>query len=123
MFFTTDDGVNVIQFGTGDIRIAPGILVDEAAGSISLIPDERHPINSRDENLETRYDIELGVHTRLVFTDVRSIDVLIDMLYETRDLMGSGLPGSEMGTPRKIIVYLLLKLGNTILWLSDYCRK
>jgi hypothetical protein len=123
MFFIDDDGVNVVQFGTGDISISPGLIKDSNNGSVSLIPQKPQPINARDDYLGNRIDTDLGVHTRLVFTDSRSIDVLVNMLEASRELMDEGLKLDKIGFPKSAIILVLIRVGNAILKLSDYLRK
>jgi len=84
MFFT-ERGVNVIQFGSGDIEINAGILLDNLGVAISLIPlnPRIEPNSNIDRSIEHNKgmtDEQVGVNTRLVFTDSRSIDALIDQL-------------------------------------------
>lgn len=122
MFFTTDEGVNVVQFGEGDILVCAGMLrpedVDnEHIGSVSLVPRKPHPINSRDLSAGGKPDTDLGVHTRLIFTDIRSIDVLVDELLIAKDIMKSGKIYEDM--KRRSLVRILVWIGNNILKLAD----
>ena len=90
MFFKTDEKINVIQFGTGDIGITAGLLdlPEETIGSVALTPKDPNEIGSEfNTGDECKLDTMIGCHTRLVFTDKRSIDVLIDRLEKCKVLM------------------------------------
>ena len=90
MFFQDDDMINVIQFGTGDIGVTAGVLdePDQTIGCVSLIPKEAAEIGSTYEHSdECVLDSMIGCHTRLVFTDARSIDVLIKYLKRCKKIM------------------------------------
>ncbi len=90
MFYTTDFGMNVIQFGTGDIEVSNGrVLVDNEKEMFPCVtfakiqpgkigdfcsPDKHHePAEQRDD-----------IHTCLIFTDIRSLDVLLESLQEVK---------------------------------------
>lgn len=85
MFFT-EKGVNIIQFGSGDIEVNGCVLKGEPQiGAVSLIPldppvEPNSDIDRSKERAARMVDTDLGVHTRLVFTDTRSIDALINQL-------------------------------------------
>ena len=90
MFFKTEEGINVIQFGTGDIGITAGLLdlPEETIGSVALTPKDPNEIGAEfNTGDECKLDTMIGCHTRLVFTDKRSIDVLIDRLEKCKVLM------------------------------------
>lgn len=94
MFFIDGDGVNVIQFGTGDILIGAGMLDDpeNMIGAVALIPQEPVGIGvPRDLVAENGgiapADTDFGVHTRLVFTKPESIDVLVEHLLAVKEAM------------------------------------
>lgn len=94
MFYVDEDGVNVIEFGTGDVLVACGILDDPtiSVGSVSLIPQEARELGAEhcliDENGgECPLDTDVGVHTRLLFTATESIDVLIEHLIGAKKAM------------------------------------
>jgi len=91
MIYKNDFGCNVIQFGTGDIEVGNGrvmsndekemfpccTFVEKPAGEIGALC---HP-ESKDDPAEEREDI----HTAFVFTDVRSVQVVIDHLEEVKE--------------------------------------
>ena len=89
MFFKNDSGENVIQFGCGDILVCPGVLdyPHESIVSLSLVPSNPKPIGHECSFGECVLDTSIGVHTRLVFTNILSIDVLIDALREVKKIM------------------------------------
>ena len=92
MFFTDDDGTNVIQFGNGDIEVAHGVLADptETFGSVAFIPCPPGEIGRHNPNNVTEecsLDVDRGVHTRLVFTDIKSIEGVINQLEKCKEAM------------------------------------
>ena len=90
MFFTTDDKVNVVQFGSGDIEVSGSLLDEptETIGCLALIPRTPGEIGkSVPKREECVLDTMIGVHTRLTFTDIRSIDVIIDQLKIVKQCM------------------------------------
>jgi len=90
MIYKNDDGSNVIQFGTGDIYVGNGRVssndekhsypccsfTEQKAGEIG------RGINRQQENKVIK---ENEVHTLFVFTDIKSIDVLIEQLTWSRE--------------------------------------
>lgn len=95
MPFHESEGVNIIEFGQGDIVVAPGWIdePEENKGCISLVPQKPRPIGTTkkawpgfDEG-ECPLDTMVGVHTRMVFTKVESIDVVIDALNQVKKNM------------------------------------
>ena len=103
MFFKTEEGINVIQFGTGDIGITTGLLdlPEETIGSVALTPKDPNEIGAEfNTGDECKLDTMIRCHTRLVFTDKRSIDVLISELTRCKVLMEIeiyGTPDTEEG--------------------------
>lgn len=92
MFYKDDTGINVIQFGTGDIECTAGLLdlPDETIGSVGFIPQTNQPIGGpaeRSKNDDGECKLETMAHTRLVFTKVESIDVLIEQLQKIKTIM------------------------------------
>lgn len=93
MFFTTNNGVNVIQFGSGDIEVGPATIKGNSKiGTVSLIPTKKpmkigEEIDRSKERKAGMTDADIGVHTRLVFTDSRSIDVLVEALLKAKQFM------------------------------------
>ena len=91
--YKNDFGTNVIQFGTGDIEVAGGrtlnnfekemypcvIFTQQEDGEIG----RRHPDyeNIKNDPAAARED----AHTLFVFTDIRSIDVVINQLERTKE--------------------------------------
>lgn len=90
MIFTDEDGVNVIQFGTGDIGVTSGMIDDpsETIGCVSLTQKDEAPIGEDwVHSDECVLDTSIGVHTRLVFPVVESIVVLISQLEKCKNAM------------------------------------
>lgn len=92
MFYKSDSGVNIIEFGTGDIEVCGTILKERnEVGCLYLIPQDPVPvgdwIDRSEENAAGLTDEDLGVHTRLIFTDPKSIDVVVEQLLEAKRLM------------------------------------
>jgi len=87
MFFTTKDKINVIQFGNGDIDVAAGLLdeLDKTIGCLSLSPREASKIGTITKRKECMLDTMCNVHTRLIFTDTESIDVVIEYLHQAKE--------------------------------------
>ena len=92
MFFTTEDKVNVIQFGNGDIDVSAGLIdeLDKTIGCLSLSPREPSEIGTVNERGECMLDTMCDVHTRLIFTDPKSIDVVIEYLQQAKECMRNG---------------------------------
>ena len=75
----------IIQFGTGDINIIPGILKEEEIGIIALREQKPREIglNNGDKSPSNLYEIPII----LQFNKTESIDVLIHTLKEVKDMM------------------------------------
>lgn len=101
MFFKSDAGVNIIQFGSGDIEIGGStVLGSPEVGAVSLVPLENpiepnSDIDRSKEEAAGMTDEEIGVHTRLVFTDTRSIDALVYALGRAKEYMESAIQEVE----------------------------
>jgi len=89
MFFKDEEGVSVIQFGAGDIDVSSGLLdvLDKTIGLVALTPRAPSKIGTESERDECMLDTMFGVHTRLVFTDAKAIDVLIECLEKAKQCM------------------------------------
>ena len=109
MFYTTDEGTSVIELGSGDTEIAGSHLEDEPEiGAISfiklIVPVQPGTQIDRTQEKEAGWtDEDLGVHTRIIFTDIRSIDVLIEQAMIARDLMIKHKTAATPGETAKII--------------------
>lgn len=88
MSFRKDGPVQEICFGTGDILIHGGLLDDpnKTIGCVSIMPGGFGVVGEK-YNHGCVLDTDLDVHTRLIFTDIRSIDVVIEHLEQTKRLM------------------------------------
>jgi len=92
MFFKDDTGINVIQFGTGDIEVTAGLLdlPKETIGCVSFISQGEMEIGGEAERAKTddgECKLDTLAHTRMVFTDVKSIDVVMEYLQKAKDDM------------------------------------
>mgnify|MGYP000129709624 CR=1 FL=1 len=91
MIYKNEDGTNVIQFGTGDIEVGNGrvpeekgeesfpccMFVEKTEGEIGKFVNP----DSVGEPAKPRSD----AHTLFVFTDPRSVDVVIDHLQQAKE--------------------------------------
>jgi hypothetical protein len=79
------NGTNIIQFGTGDINVSSGkLIVDEDVPFVSFTQGSngeigRDTLDEKDMGEDGRIS-DNGSHTRLIFTNEASIDVLINHL-------------------------------------------
>lgn len=91
MIYKNEDGTNVIQFGTGDIEVGNGRVLEEKGKEmfpcvmfmekeVGEIGKYCHPDKVTDP-AEPRPD----AHTIFVFTDIRSFDVVIGNLQEAKE--------------------------------------
>ena len=89
MKIESDDGITVIEMGTGDTLVTYGILdeTDETTGCISFCENGTGNIGEEWETDECKLDTMIGVHTRITFSDTRSIDVVIEMLERAKKAM------------------------------------
>jgi len=92
MFFTDKNGINACQLGTGE-RI---VLVSEAElegvsakECISVVfgETEKGNIGRCLPQYKNKKDFEAGVKIKLLFTDPKSIDVVINALRQAKKLM------------------------------------
>lgn len=75
----------IIQFGTGDINIIPGILKEEEIGIIGLRNQAPREIGLNNGDIPPNNTIEIPII--LQFNKTESIDVLIHSLKETKEMM------------------------------------
>ena len=101
MFFEDDSDIKVAQFGTGDILMLPGYLTDDpTVGTLSFadtcgkqfpigktMPDEEWANFMISNNIKT--DQDMNTLIRFVFTNVVSIDSLMDALNDVKEYMMS----------------------------------
>ena len=88
-----DGEITVIEFGTGDIDITAGFIDDPdvSAGVVSFSQGEPGEIGSR-HNAKGNYGCDdisgyVNEHTRFVFYNTQSIDVVIDLLLKAKKHM------------------------------------
>lgn len=75
----------IIQFGTGDINIIPGILKEEEIGIIALRNQTPRKIGLNNGDVPPNNTIEIPII--LQFSKTESIDILIHALKETKEMM------------------------------------
>ena len=92
MISKNEDGTNVLQFGTGDIEVANGFTDDpeDPNPCVVFIPQKPGVIGAIGQSYEKYGDechVRSDAHTMFVFTDIRSIDVVLDHLNQARESM------------------------------------
>ena len=75
----------IIEFGTGDINIIPGILKEEEIGIIAKRNQKPREIGLNNGDIPPNKLIEIPII--LQFNKTESIDVLIHSLKETKEMM------------------------------------
>jgi hypothetical protein len=75
----------IIEFGTGDINIIPGILKEEEIGIIALRNQKPRKIGLNNGDIPPNKLTEIPII--LQFNKTESIDVLIYSLKETKEMM------------------------------------
>lgn len=75
----------IIQFGTGDINIIPGILKEEEIGIIALRNQTPREIGLNNGDIPPNNTTEIPII--LQFNKTESIDVLMHALKETKEMM------------------------------------
>lgn len=83
--YVKETGQTIIQFGTGDINIIPGILKEEEIGIICLRNQKAREIGLNNGDKPPINTIEIPII--LQFDKTESIDVLIHALKETKEMM------------------------------------
>ncbi len=91
MFFKDKNGIQVCQLGTGDIKVSEveleGIPVKECVGVV-FGECEKGKINRTIHGDKGKLDYEAGMKFKLLFTNPKSIDVVIKELQQAKELMG-----------------------------------
>jgi len=92
MIYKNEDGKNVIQFGTGDIEVGNGRIPTEDGERmypcVVFIPKNPPGEIGKFCNPDTINDPakqRRDAHTTLIFTDIRSFDVVIDHLEQAKE--------------------------------------
>lgn len=75
----------IVQFGTGDINIIPGILKEEEIGIICLRNQQARKIGLNNGDTPPKDITEIPIV--LQFNKTESIDVLVHALKETKEMM------------------------------------
>jgi hypothetical protein len=83
------EGVTVLMFGFGDISI--GVTEDPQSHvhGLSFIETEPREIGYEDPSSKGKSTDDIPLSVFMTFTDVRSVDVLIERLKNVRDRMTS----------------------------------
>ncbi len=96
MFFKDDNGIYVCQLGTGDVSVSniewKNILPKECVG-IAFGEIERGEIDRHLPELDKKLDYIAGVKFKILFTDSKSIDVVINALQKAKESMSKELIG------------------------------
>ena len=90
MIFKDEHGINVVQFGTGDVLVAAGTLKSEEPKevvSVSFCQKDSGEIGVKYPELSGKFDCDINGHTRFVFTKVESIQVVIEELEKAKEMM------------------------------------
>lgn len=114
MIYKNEDGTNVIQFGTGDIEVGNGRILESKGKKsfpccIFAQSDKRRKIGEsinpghEDDPDEERSDS----NTTFIFTDPRSIDVVISHLFQAKERFKKN--GTKVLTRQEITDELPLK--------------
>ncbi len=81
MRFKDKKGIDVIQFGTGDVGIGVlGELATEDFFGISFFPIPETKIGEYLPEYDNKLDYEVGAYCKLVFSQASSVTVLIEQL-------------------------------------------
>ncbi len=91
MIYKNEDNINVIQFGTGDIEVGDGRVLEAkgkemypclffAEKEAAEIGKYRYP-----EKIHEPAELRSDAHTMFVFTDIRSFDVVIGHLQKAKE--------------------------------------
>ena len=83
--YVKETGQTIIQFGTGDVNIIPGILKEEEIGIICLRNQKARDIGLNNGDKPPINTTEIPII--LQFDKKESIDVLIHALKETKEMM------------------------------------
>lgn len=77
-----------LEFGTGDIEVAPGLLeIEETVGFVCFIQTEKKPIGMHTDYAEPMKLTTEETPVRMTFEKTESIDVLIWALLEAKQMM------------------------------------
>jgi len=88
MFYVNEDGTNIIEFGDGDINVIDG-LADDPENTIGMLILEEGAKRPIGDSWTYTCDNCMNVkpHTSLVFKNVESLDVVLKVLQQVKDLM------------------------------------
>lgn len=93
MFFKDNHGIQVCQLGTGDVSVGniyyENIPPEECSG-IVFGEIKKGKIDRKLPRMADKRDYDANIKFKLLFTDTKSIDVVINALKETKELMING---------------------------------
>lgn len=98
MIFRDSDGVVNIEYGHGSVMGFGTKLEESGIHGYSLISTDRHPVGQECKNfqeLEGKFDTEVGCSVRFKFLKVESLDILIGDLVRIREQMVNDLGGNR----------------------------
>ena len=85
MFYKDDKGIQVCQLGTGDVMVS-GIETKEGKPlGIAFGEIQKGTIGREILGMKGKLDYETGIKFKLIFTNPKSIDVVIDALKQAKD--------------------------------------
>lgn len=88
-----DGDVNVIEFGTGDIEVTSGFMDDPEINAGVVCFGQSVPCEiGRDIEIHGDYgcnpkSVDPKEHTRLIFNNTKSIDIVIEHLLKAKKIM------------------------------------
>ena len=87
MFYKDDNNIDIIQLGNGDVTLC-NVLFETHSDSdvvgIGFIPGDPGAIGEYKTNIGGQKDHEASMKLKLLFTNSRSIDVVISQLLEAK---------------------------------------
>lgn len=92
MFFKDDNGIDVIQMGTGDVMVTTVDFKDISTnerGGIAFAPCKAGKIDRPLPEFTGKIDYEAGVKLKILFSDIKAIDVVINQLELAKKKMKS----------------------------------
>lgn len=89
MIYKNEDGIRILEFGTGDIEVANGFVHNSDETCVLFTAQKPDNIGEVSQQALEKYGEKAVVrtdgHTMFVFTDPKSIDVIIDQLTQAKN--------------------------------------
>ena len=100
------DGALMLEFGNGDLAIACGGERDKPIDELIIYAKEPGPIGDKNLGDIGKPTTEVKTLVRMVFHDVRSLDVLIHQISQLRDLMSDApkWTAAEHDNPKSCLI-------------------